>query len=56
MDDGEDWLMRPVLRGLCRFESLNDPAMDLGDFVFMCEALDVEGENQMRLRKWAERK
>lgn len=51
MEGGEGWLMRPILRGICKYESLLDPNMDLGDFVLMNEALDVEGENQMRMRK-----
>lgn len=44
--------MRPVLRGLCKYEMLDDPARDLEDFVFLNEALDVEGENQQRIRKF----
>lgn len=55
MAEGEDWLMRPVLRGLIGYEALLDPKFDLEDFVFLNEALDVEGENQIRLRKAAER-
>lgn len=48
MQDGEDWLMRPVLRGLCRYESLVEGKLRLIDFARMNEALDVEAENQRR--------
>lgn len=41
--------MRPVLRGLCRYESLLDGAMDLFDIARMNEALDVVDENERRL-------
>lgn len=46
MASNEDWLLRPVLRGLCRYESLVDGRLSLLDFAKMNEALDVEGENQ----------
>jgi hypothetical protein len=46
MKSHEDWLLRPVLRGLCRYESLIDGQLCLIDFVKMNEALDVEAENQ----------
>ena len=48
--------MRPILRGLLRFEALDDPARDLADFVFANEALDVQDENQLRVRAAMERK
>jgi hypothetical protein len=48
MADGEDWLLRPVVRKLCRFESLTNGALDLADIGLMNEALDVEDENQRR--------
>lgn len=51
MVDGEDWLMRPVLRGLCKYESLRDGTLTLVDFVIMNEALDVEAENHYRATK-----
>lgn len=49
MSTGEDWLMRPVLRGLCRYESLLDGNLDLYDIARMNEALDVQDENERRL-------
>lgn len=40
--------MRPVLRGLCRYESLKDGGLDLGDIALMNDALDVQDENERR--------
>jgi hypothetical protein len=47
MDDGEDWLMRPVLRGLCKYESLKDGTLGLEDLAIMNEALDVDECNRL---------
>lgn len=41
--------MRPVLRGLCRFESLKDGTLDLDDLALMNQAIDVWDENCRRL-------
>lgn len=46
MGDGSDWLMRPVLAGLCRYESLKDGSLDLVDFARMNDALDVQAANR----------
>ena len=43
--------MRPVLEGLCKFESLVDGTLDLEDIVLMNEALDIRAENQYRMEK-----
>lgn len=51
MGDDEDWVMRPVLEGLCRYESLKDATLDLEDVAKMNEALDVRNENEHRYRK-----
>lgn len=40
--------MRPVARGLCRYESLKDGSLDLGDVALMNDALDVQDENERR--------
>lgn len=48
MDEDEDWLLRPVLRGLVRYESLKDGSVDLADIALLNEALDVESENEYR--------
>lgn len=51
MAEGEGWMMRPILRQMLPFKALDDPAYDLADFVFACEALDVEAENSFRVHK-----
>lgn len=51
MGDQEDWVMRPVLEGLCRYESLKDGTVDLEDLAKMNDALDVRAENEHRYRK-----
>ena len=43
---GEDWQLRPVVRGLCRYESLKDGSLDLADIALMNDALDVIAENE----------
>ncbi len=50
MAGGEDWVMLPVLRGLCVYKDLKDGSLSLYDVALMNEALEVEGENQRRLR------
>lgn len=47
LPNGEDWLLRPVVRQLCRFESLKDGTVDLCDIALMNEALDVIDENRV---------
>jgi hypothetical protein len=49
MGNGEDWLMRPVLEGLCKYESLLDGSLDLADIACMNDALNVREENNQRL-------
>jgi len=48
MTDGEDWLLRPVIAGCCRYESLVDGTLSLEDVMLMNEALDVQTENERR--------
>ena len=43
--------MRPVLRGLCKYESLIDGTLDLADIALLNDALDVQEENEMRYRE-----
>lgn len=43
-------MWRPVLRGMCRYESLIDGSLGLNDLARINEALDVEAENQARGR------
>lgn len=54
MPDGEDILMRPVLAGLCKYESLKDCTLDLEDIMRMNDALDVQAENEERYRRGME--
>ena len=55
MSEGDDWLFRPVLRGLCLYESLKTGAIGIYDIARMNEALDVEAENQRRMTQKYER-
>ena len=48
MSSQEDWVLRPILKGLCSYESIYSGALSLLDFVKMNEALDVEAENIRR--------
>lgn len=51
MENNEEWLYRPVLRGLIKYESLLDGTLDLNDVAILNEAIDIEIENQNRLAK-----
>lgn len=51
MPDGLDYLMRPVLRGMCRYESLTDGTLSLFDVAVMNDALRVHDENAYRMRE-----
>lgn len=55
MMDGEEWLMRPVMAGCCRYESLVDGTLDLADLMLMNDALDVQAENERRYIEAKER-
>jgi hypothetical protein len=48
MSEDEDWLMRPVLEGMCHYESLIDGTLDLADIARMNDCLDVKVENERR--------
>lgn len=52
---GEDWLLRPALRGVCRYESLIDGTLSLEDVALMNDALDVQDENERRYMAAAEK-
>ncbi len=56
MPDGDDWLLAPVMAGLCRYESLKDGSLDLEDITRMNDALLVRAENMRRAREAAERR
>lgn len=51
MPDDEDWLYRPMMEGLCRYESLKDCTLDLADIAKMNDVLDVKAENEKRYHK-----
>lgn len=40
--------MRPVLNGMCKYESLKDGTLSLADIALMNDALDVKNENEHR--------
>ena len=46
-----DWLMRPVLAGCCRYESLLDGTLNLVDIARMNDSLDVRDENERRVHE-----
>ncbi len=46
MGNGEDWLWRPVLAGLCQAESILNSTLDLGDVALLNELLDIREYNQ----------
>jgi hypothetical protein len=51
MPGDEDWLMAPVLAGLCRYESLIDGTLGVADLARMHDALAVRAENERRARE-----
>jgi uncharacterized protein DUF6889 len=51
MEEGMDFIMRPVLRGCCSYESLVDGTLTMVDLARMNDALDVMDENERRLNK-----
>lgn len=48
MANGEDFLFRPILRGVLRIEQLTDCSVDLNDIADLNDALDVLDENEHR--------
>jgi hypothetical protein len=51
LPNGEDWLLRPVIRGLCKYESLIDCTLGLEDIALLNDALDVQEENESRYKE-----
>lgn len=43
--------MRPVLAGMCRYESLLNGALDIADIALMNDALDVRADNEYLMRE-----
>ncbi len=56
MPDESDWIMRPVIKGMCKFESLKNGELDLADIAFMNDALDVVADNEYLLNEEQKRK
>ena len=56
MPDGEDWVLRPCLEGMCRYESLINGTLSLFDVARMNDALDVKAENERRYMAAQERR
>lgn len=54
MTEEDDWLLRPVIEGLCQYESLINGTLDLADLALMNEALDVRAENEARIQEAVE--
>ena len=50
LKDKEEWLLRPVIRHMCLYESLGNGALDLCDIALMNDALDVFDENERRVQ------
>jgi hypothetical protein len=50
LDEGEFFIMRPIMAGLCQMESAYNGALDLEKFALMNDALDVRDENERRYR------
>jgi hypothetical protein len=50
MTSGEDWLMRPVVAGMCKYESLLEGNIRLLDIAKMNEALDLRDYNTQSTR------
>jgi hypothetical protein len=46
-----EYVLRPVLEGMCKYESLKDGTLDLLDIALMNDALDVRYENQSRMEQ-----
>lgn len=43
---GEDWLLRPVMQGLIKYESLLDGTLTLEDIALLNDAIDVKIHNE----------
>ena len=55
MVEEEDWLFRPVFRGLIKGESLIDGTVDLHYIALLNEGIDVEQDNQFKAEQWRNR-
>ncbi len=55
LPDEMDWLMAPVLAGMCSYESLKDCKLDLCDIALMNDTLSIRHENEARATEAAKR-
>lgn len=55
MPNQEDWLLRPVIKGMCKYESIIDGTLDLADIALMNDALDVVADNEWLVEEARER-
>ncbi|MEG2263596.1 MAG: hypothetical protein RSC68_04410 [Acinetobacter sp.] len=55
MPNKEDWLLRPVIKGMCKYESIKDGTLDLADIALMNDALDVVADNEYLIEEARER-
>ncbi|WP_281659639.1 DUF6889 family protein [Microvirgula aerodenitrificans] len=51
LPENEDWLLVPVVRGMCRYESLGDGTLDLADIALMHDMLAVQADNEEIARR-----
>jgi hypothetical protein len=52
----EDWLLRPVIAGVIRYETLFGTELRLYDIAVINDALDVNAENERRTYEAERRK
>ena len=51
LPENEDWLLVPVVRGMCRYESLGDGTLDRADIALMHDMLAVQADNEEIARR-----
>jgi hypothetical protein len=51
-----DWLLRPVLKGALRYESLLDGTVGLADVALLNDAYDVQADNEVKASRLNESK
>jgi hypothetical protein len=51
MPEDEDWLLKPVVEGMCSYENLKNCVLDLEDIARMNDALAVKTENERLYRE-----
>jgi len=56
MPDHSDYLMEPVRRQMCRYESLKDGTLDLEDIAHMNDYIALSADNEAIAQDEAERR